>query len=68
MAIVEIRLPAADVFARLNEIESWLDARGIKPAKITSTGARDEMVIFYEFEKTSDAEEFAGVFSGSLIG
>jgi uncharacterized protein with GYD domain len=68
MPTVEIRLTPADVAARLDEVRRWLDARGIKPAKFTSTGSSDEAVVLVEFDSSSDAEEFALEFSGTVVG
>ena len=68
MAIVEIRLLPTDVVPRLDEIRRWLDARGIKPTKFTSTGSSNEAVITVEFGSSNDAEEFAREFSGNLVG
>ena len=68
MATVEIRLTPADVPARLDEMRRWLDARGITPAKFTSTGSSNETVVLVEFSSSSDAEDFAAAFSGTLIG
>ena len=67
MATVEIRLQPADVAARLDEIRRWLDARGIKPARFTSTGSSNETVVLVEFNTSSDAEEFAREFAGTLV-
>lgn len=67
MATVEIRLAPAVVTARVDEIRRWLGARGIKPAKFTSTGSADEVVVLVEFGSGSDAEAFAKEFSGTLV-
>jgi hypothetical protein len=68
MATVELRLPPTAVPARLDEVRLWLDARGIKPAKFTSTGSSNESVLLVEFNSSSDAEEFAQEFSGTIVG
>jgi hypothetical protein len=68
MPTVEIRLTPADVAARLEEVRRWLDARGIKSAKFTSTGSSNEAVVLVEFGSSNDAEEFAQEFSGRLVG
>jgi uncharacterized protein YfaQ (DUF2300 family) len=68
MPTVEIRLTPTDVATRLDEIRSWLEARGIKSAKFTSTGSSNEAVVLVEFGSSNDAEEFAREFSGTLVG
>ncbi len=67
MATVELRLAPADVATRVDAIRRWLEARGIKPAKFTSTGSADEAVVLVEFGSSTDAEAFAKAFSGSLV-
>jgi hypothetical protein len=68
MASVEIRLPPADVSARLAEVRLWLSTRGATPVKFTSTGSSDEAVIVIEFASSDEAEAFARQFSGALVG
>lgn len=68
MATVEIRLPPADISARLEEIRRWLTARGLIPVKFTSTGSSNETVLLIEFGSNEEAEEFAREFSGILVG
>jgi len=68
MATVEIRLPPADISARLAEIRRWLSARGLTPVKFTSTGSSNEAVLLVEFGSNEDAEKFAREFSGVLVG
>ena len=67
MPTVEIRLTPADVAARLDEVRRWLDVRGIRSAKFTSTGSSNETVVLVEFNSSSDAEEFAREFSGTIV-
>ena len=68
MATVEVRWMPVDVGARLNEVRRWLDARGLRPVKFTSTGSSNETVVLVEFNSSSDAEEFAREFSGIVVG
>ena len=68
MATVEIRLPPAEVSARLDEIRHWLSARGVKAVRFTSTGSSNEAVVIVEFGSTDDAEAFAKEFAGILVG
>lgn len=68
MATVEIRLPPADISARLEEIRRWLTARGLTPVKFTSTGSSNETVLLVEFGSNEEAGEFAREFSGILVG
>jgi hypothetical protein len=67
MASVEIRIAPADVGTRMDEVRSWLQARGC-PYRFTSTGSRDETVVVVEFSSEADAAAFAQEFSGSLMG
>ena len=67
MATVEIRLASADVPARIEEVRRWLDARGIRPSKVTSTGSAGETLVLVEFAQSQDAEDFAREFSGTLV-
>ena len=67
MATVEIRLPPADVAARLDDMRRWLSARGRTPVRFTSTGSSNETVLLVEFGSSADAAEFAGAFSGVLV-
>ena len=67
MHTVEIRLSRIDVAARIEEMRRWLDARGGKSHKFTSTGSSNETVVLIEFEFDADAADFARHFSGSIV-
>ena len=67
MLTVEVRIAPDDVAKRMDEIRRWLDARGIKPTNLISTGSADETVLLVEFDARSDAEAFASEFSGTLL-
>jgi hypothetical protein len=62
---VEIRIPSAQVVARMDEVRRWLRVRGCVH-RLTSTGSRDERVVLVEFITGTDAAEFARYFGGSL--
>ena len=68
MPTAEVRVARGDVAMRLDEIRRWLNARGIKPANLISTGSSDEAVLLVEFSTGSEAEAFASEFSGTLVG
>lgn len=68
MPTVEVRIAPADVATRVDEIRRWLNARGIRPTHLISTGSSDEAVLLVEFNTSSDAEAFASEFSGTLVG
>ena len=67
MHIVEIRLAPIDVAVRIEEMRRWLDARGRKSHKFTSTGSSNETVVLIEFESDADATDFARDFAGSIV-
>ena len=67
MHIVEIRLSRIDVAPRIEEMRRWLDARGCKSHKFTSTGSSNETVVLIEFESDADAADFARHFAGSIV-
>lgn len=66
MPTVEVRIPSAQVVARMDEVRRWLRARGYMH-RLTSTGSRDERVVLVEFISGADAAEFARYFGGILV-
>jgi hypothetical protein len=67
MATVEIRITTVDVPQRMEAMRQWLDARGIKPARLISTGSSNETLVIVEFASGSDGEAFAKQFEGSVV-
>jgi hypothetical protein len=63
---VEVRIPSAQVVARMDEVRRWLRDRGCVH-RLTSTGSRDERVVLVEFISGTDAAAFARHFGGSLV-
>jgi dienelactone hydrolase len=64
---VEVRIPANDVVARIDEVRRWLSAQRIQPLRVISTGNSGEMVVLCEFNLSGEAEKFALEFSGTLV-
>ncbi len=67
MPTVEVRIAPADVATRMDQMRHWMNARGIRPRRFTSTGSADETVVLVEFGSSGDAEEFAREFSGCVV-
>ncbi len=66
MPTVKVRMAPADVATRMDEMRHWLNARGIRPHKFTSTGSAAETVVLVEFGSATDAEDFAKAFLANL--
>jgi hypothetical protein len=66
MQSVEVRVPHAEVAARVDEIRNWLKARGCQHT-LTSTGSSSETVILATFDCDADAGDFAREFGGALV-
>jgi dienelactone hydrolase len=64
---VEVRIPANDVVARIDEVRRWLSAQRIQPLRVISTGNSGETVVLCEFNLSGEAEKFALEFSGTLV-
>ena len=64
---VEVRIPANDVVARIDEVRRWLSAQRIQPLRVISTGNSGETVVLCEFNSSGEAEKFALEFSGTLV-
>ena len=67
MTTVEVRIPANDVVARIDDIRRWLSAQRIQPLRVISTGNSGETVVLCEFNLSGDAEKFALEFTGTLV-
>jgi hypothetical protein len=66
VSTVEIRIPPAELTARMDELRRWLAAcRGAH--KLTSTGSSNETVVLVDFQFAADAADFAREFGGSLV-
>jgi hypothetical protein len=66
MQSVEVRVPHAEVAARVDEIRKWLTMRNCQHT-LTSTGSSSETVILATFVSDVDANEFARAFGGALV-
>jgi hypothetical protein len=66
MQSVEVRVPHAEVAARVDEIRKWLKARGCQHT-LTSTGSSGETVILATFVCDADGGDFAREFGGALV-
>jgi hypothetical protein len=66
MQSVEVRVPHAEVAARVDEIRKWLKARNCQHT-LTSTGSSSETLILATFVADADAGDFAREFGGGLV-
>jgi len=64
---VEVRLHSHAAVAWVDEMRRWLNTRHIEPLRLISTGNSSETVVLCEFGSSSEAENFAAEFSGSLV-
>ena len=65
MQSVEVRVPHAEVAARVEEIRKWLRARNCQHT-LTSTRSSSETLFLATFVADADAGDFAREFGGGL--
>jgi hypothetical protein len=63
---VELSLPPSELSAAMSDMRIWLDERRFEPAVFSCRQDRSGVVIRVDFSVATEAEAFAGRFSGRL--
>jgi hypothetical protein len=64
MGVVELSLPRGELCAAMAEMRIWLDERRFEPAVFSCREGEGGIVIRLDFPVATEAEAFAGRFSG----
>jgi hypothetical protein len=66
VAIVTVDVPDLKIHAKMSEMRTWLDSKGIEPLRFRLATVEGRPVACLEFNSLSDAEDFALHFNGRL--